>query len=242
MLVGFPWAVSATRGAGAPPSLRRVPPFAPPPSPASQRGAPAPLPHCGLSVAFGFLTARKSTRGAGAPPSLRRVFVPVGRRGGGHNEGRRRPSLIAALSRCRLAISGGVQRGAPAPLPHCGPSEGCFRGLGRLQRGAPAPLPHCGKCPKRTGYAPGGSTRGAGAPPSLRPCRARCRVRRCGRPTRGAGAPPSLRPLSLSVSKSASASTRGAGAPPSLRRRRGAAIGLGSGTTRGAGAPPSLRR
>ena len=63
----------------------------------SQRGAPAPLPHCGLPSAFLIHEWDRPTRGAGAPPSLRLaegvcVLLPAGA-----NEGRRRPSLIAAI-------------------------------------------------------------------------------------------------------------------------------------------------
>ena len=65
-----------------------------------QRGAPAPLPHCGGDSGAAAAYRAPTTRGAGAPPSLRLSnhfafsFVV------GFNEGRRRPSLIAATSQC----------------------------------------------------------------------------------------------------------------------------------------------
>ena len=135
----------------------------------NQRGAPAPLPHCGLAEYSSREDLLASTRGAGAPPSLRRIpkfgtFEEPGR-----NEGRRRPSLIAAYRSPSVIAAAPEQRGAPAPLPHCGGPSGrnkgwqvqTTRGAGAppslrrdlralpglnldFQRGAPAPLPHCG--------------------------------------------------------------------------------------------------
>ena len=157
-----------------------------------QRGAPAPLPHCGLVKAALSFRPSQSTRGAGAPPSLR-LFLPIpGDFHLGCNEGRRRPSLIAAsavmagiirfrrqrgapapLPHCG-GLAGGhpcprlVQRGAPAPLPHCGRPPSAYRDCRDAQRGAPAPLPHCGASPRRVSTRTDCPTRGAGAPPSLR--------------------------------------------------------------------------
>ena len=62
-----------------------------------------------------------------------------------------------------------AQRGAPAPLPHCGDAS-VWEAEGSLgQRGAPAPLHHCGKSGEPYLLRIPVPTRGAGAPPSLRP-------------------------------------------------------------------------
>ena len=157
-----------TRGAGAPPSLR------PPPSPhsstgAPQRGAPAPLPHCGRLCRFWLARRPRPTRGAGAPPSLRRFAGRVAPRPTGFNEGRRRPSLIAAEAGASVDAALYAQRGAPAPLPHCGKRWTRHPAGSGGQRGAPAPLPHCGQAGGGTLVEALQTTRGAGAPPSLRP-------------------------------------------------------------------------
>ena len=104
-----------------------------------QRGAPAPLPHCGYDTAALADAKSRATRGAGAPPSLR------------HH-----PCL-------RFIMSTTIQRGAPAPLPHCGLLAPPSDVIGGLQRGAPAPLPHCGNRSAKTfpGFSP---QRGAPAP------------------------------------------------------------------------------
>ena len=86
----------------------------------SQRGAPAPLPHCGQFPGRQAFYYRPATRGAGAPPSLRRMNMPGHRMLNFCNEGRRRPSLIAAFVWGGAWCEGAAQRGAPAPLPHCG--------------------------------------------------------------------------------------------------------------------------
>ncbi len=213
----------------------------------AQRGAPAPLPHCGGRF-------RKVSSDVN---SIR------------PNEGRRRPSLIAAR-----------------PLPDS-------QERARKQRGAPAPLPHCGRAPRRPRLAVI-ATRGAGAPPSLRRGLRRLVRVQTTAATRGAGAPPSLRreaavaligpgsrsnnegrrrpsliaapdggmlsasPVegnegrrrpSLIAARAALGScgrwwpTRGAGAPPSLRPIPRPPGCLRRATpTRGAGAPPSLRQ
>ena len=206
-----------------------------------QRGAPAPLPHCG---SFGGLAAA----------------------GRGTNEGRRRPSLIAAIQSPSRTSKPTDQRGAPAPLPHCGRHPGdpiaawCAptRGAGAPPSLRPLSPPGGGR-----GRAP---TRGAGAPPSLRR-ELHGVVFHGGIPTRGAGAPPSLRPPLPStrpelivfqrgapaplphcgfmpgvLSGFAGMATRGAGAPPSLRPDYSNATPGEEVATRGAGAPPSLRQ
>ena len=230
-----------------------------------QRGAPAPLPHCGSDFLAVVLLVCLATRGAGAPPSLRLCVWYWSVRPRVSNEGRRRPSLIAALPGCPAYQSASPQRGAPAPLPHCGLAAQAAGGNSTMQRGAPAPLPHCGPhilaVPPLLHHQRGApaplphcgnawacasvivqaSTRGAGAPPSLRhyqaaqddpadpPNEGRRRpsliaagVKRMGgviapRATRGAGAPPSLRPVLTRRRMRAFCPTRGAGAPPSLR-------------------------
>ena len=210
---------------------------------AAQRGAPAPLPHCGPTENAKYVSVGVATRGAGAPPSLRRLRPGAGGRLDRPNEGRRRPSLIAAVAlfvlRHRLhpnegrrrpsliAASGrtsiwpvaAIQRGAPAPLPHCGEQTPHNFGKRGRQRGAPAPLPHCGaKGDSRRRYASPNEGRRrpsliaalvvAGRPAFRRPQRgAPAPLPHCGMPlgrvtnagfiaTRGAGAPPSLRLLS----------------------------------------------
>ena len=60
------------------------------------------------------------------------------------------------------------QRGAPAPLPHCGGNIPGWLADAWDQRGAPAPLPHCGEAAASDIHIVSGTTRGAGAPPSLR--------------------------------------------------------------------------
>ena len=93
---GPPPTGAATRGAGAPPSLRQ---HLRPLKPACylQRGAPAPLPHCGrltniiVKPVYGNEGRRR--------PSLIAAFPRhLGADSEGTNEGRRRPSLIAAAS------------------------------------------------------------------------------------------------------------------------------------------------
>ena len=181
--------------ASAPLATPHKPPNKSPIKMRAQRGAPAPLPHCGHGLLQNNTGNTATTRGAGAPPSLRPIppVEPVGdwvaTRGAGappslrrvsggdlagratDNEGRRRPSLIAARVPCLKMRVRDCQRGAPAPLPHCGPAlignrpgvKRATRGAGappslRLldnvhdiphheQRGAPAPLPHCGIFP-----------------------------------------------------------------------------------------------
>ena len=191
-----PFCSPPTRGAGAPPSLRHIPPqsasprhpanegrrrpsliaaracwgyYSPAASPnegrrrpsliaarlrewmmmvpSRQRGAPAPLPHCGMYPRLVEIRRVLPTRGAGAPPSLRRRVHGAGRqdgpqptRGAGAPPSLRRRDIIHSHRRS------GHQRGAPAPLPHCGPAPSLFPSVD--------PFP----------------TRGAGAPPSLRPC------------------------------------------------------------------------
>ena len=154
---------------------------------AGQRGAPAPLPHCGLVQAAQVAPVSHPTRGAGAPPSLRHAVLRLSEpsrcttRGAGAppslrqpvrsgirtrprpNEGRRRPSLIAARRPTPCYSAGACQRGAPAPLPHCGLSSVSWKVEPPPQRGAPAPLPHCGP-PKRPPPAASGLQRGAPAP------------------------------------------------------------------------------
>ena len=225
-----------------------------------QRGAPAPLPHCGLPCVYVVEGMRCPTRGAGAPPSLRHKCVTshltrlLPTRGAGappslrlpvavgappilpDNEGRRRPSLIAAGLPVGDVLSDLLQRGAPAPLPHCGLRSVSGVAKTGSQRGAPAPLPHCGDFTGNPDVAERVATRGAGAPPSLRrvvvpsvPSRGRYNEgrrrpsliaafspggepRRLRPATRGAGAPPSLRPSDF-ASFCAAAAQRGAPAP-----------------------------
>ena len=61
-----------------------------------QRGANSPLPHCGPAVAAPRRVGGRPTRGEFAPPSLRRVWGGLSARQIEDNEGRIRPSLIAA--------------------------------------------------------------------------------------------------------------------------------------------------
>ena len=154
-----------------------------------------------------------------------------------YNEGRRRPSLIAAwagggavsvvlaqrgapapLPHCgdfagARAFFGGVQRGAPAPLPHCGVRHISITASSECQRGAPAPLPHCGVCRVTVVPTICRPTRGAGAPPSLRPAMPSNDASGFVCPTRGAGAPPSLRPAGTMAAAVAEYEQRGAPAP-----------------------------
>ena len=87
---------SSTRGEFAPPSLRPGSPLSYRPAGTGQRGANSPLPHCGRSPSGSTGIGFRTTRGEFAPPSLR----PPGRFGSSVrpvcNEGRIRPSLIAA--------------------------------------------------------------------------------------------------------------------------------------------------
>ena len=158
-----------------------------------------------------------ATRGAGAPPSLRHFRDRLIEMLAYNNEGRRRPSLIAApVPQLRAAAREG-QRGAPAPLPHCGGfrfGEGAYGGA---QRGAPAPLPHCGSWLIGGGIS---QKKQRGAPAPLPHCgvdmSAQFEVRHA---QRGAPAPlPHCGFPSTGVAQKCAPSTRGAGAPPSLRR------------------------
>ena len=181
-----------------------------------QRGAPAPLPHCGRLPVGGRVVHGFATRGAGAPPSLR---CPRSRPGGGRNrlnEGRRRPSLIAVYFRWVSRPTNGAQRGAPAPLPHCGWLQAGGAVAVGVQRGAPAPLPHCGTFADGMVYI-GCTQRGAPAP-----------LPHCGR-LAGAGR------VMVVVQRGAPAPLPHCGRPSA-----GFSVG-GRRTTRGAGAPPSLR-
>ena len=199
-----------TRGAGAPPSLRlRLPRFRS--ANPAQRGAPAPLPHCGDYPEGDAPGMVGPTRGAGAPPSLRLGSAGCAGALRFYNEGRRRPSLIAALDWEVYEREAQRQRGAPAPLPHCGKVKVRVWAVKSMQRGAPAPLPHCGWW--LPSVAPNQRDQ-RGAPAPLPHC--------------GAGSG-SNRAADLEA-------TRGAGAPPSLRQPAVAEGGLG-GHQRGAPAP-----
>ena len=65
-------------------------------SPTPQRGAASPLPHCGPAVAVVSDGFRLATRGGFAPPSLRLLPGQSTSASKQLNEGRLRPSLIAA--------------------------------------------------------------------------------------------------------------------------------------------------
>ena len=135
-----------------------------------QRGANSPLPHCGRRLRRRLLRRRVTTRGEFAPPSLRRIQSHREGHPYSNNEGRIRPSLIAASSSGPYSITDDAQRGANSPLPHCG------QAAAELKAAANEP------------------TRGEFAPPSLRP-----HLPKPFRPkllaTRGEFAPPSLRPI-----------------------------------------------
>ena len=157
------------------------------------------------------------------------------------NEGRRRPSLIAAGNPRFHPHSSSIQRGAPAPLPHCGSPEVHQAITDASQRGAPAPLPHCGVSRGSGEVKDTGATRGAGAPPSLR----RGNRRRLGNPP--APNEGRRRPSLIAANPWM---IKGVGIEPNEGRRRPSLIaafdapaGLRAGSpTRGAGAPPSLRQ
>ena len=83
--------------------------------PDAQRGAPAPLPHCGDEALKVLADLLDATRGAGAPPSLRHFrpgneFPPTY-----PNEGRRRPSLIAATKSATSPSSTSSNEGRRRP-------------------------------------------------------------------------------------------------------------------------------
>ena len=159
-----------------------------------------------------------ATRGEFAPPSLRRRVASSGWVGRAANEGRIRPSLIAACPLGWSMFSAATQRGANSPLPHCGmfyaglslneveDNEGRIRPslIAALrqpisetgfsgQRGANSPLPHCGALAV-AGFTSTIGQRGANSP-----------LPHCGNPD---GATPNV----------PCGSTRGEFAPPSLRQ------------------------
>ena len=109
-----------------------------------QRGAPAPLPHCGATGVYATRISSLSTRGAGAPPSLRLCGNIRRHRPATRNEGRRRPSLIAARTERRGGRGRATNEGRRRPsLIAAWVSVDSIQ-RSRRQRGAPAPLPHCG--------------------------------------------------------------------------------------------------
>ena len=135
-----------TRGEFAPPSLPEILAAAPGPDWQDQRGANSPLPHCRVYKHHSVIDLNATQRGANSPlphcrpcttvpcnwsafanegrirPSL--IAAPFGacRRSIDRppNEGRIRPSLIAAAAECPEAARKDGQRGANSPLPHCG--------------------------------------------------------------------------------------------------------------------------
>ena len=133
-----------TRGEFAPPSLRRGRDYRGGACPGDQRGANSPLPHCGVNDWACPRAVMSPTRGEFAPPSLRRAVWRRRASAEPTNEGRIRPSLIAAGGAGAGLLVDASQRGANSPLPHCG------RGFPRGNGAAPVP------------------TRGEFAPPSLR--------------------------------------------------------------------------
>ena len=158
----------ATRGGFAPPSLRPSPGHPRLPVPRinegrlrpsliaagrgrayhrgrlGQRGAASPLPHCG-SDALDELPSLRMQRGAASPlPHCGGADGVGGQFGAGYNEGRLRPSLIAAYFR----------RAGCAAYPA---NEGRLR---------PSLIAAC--LPPFYVYSPAGTTRGGFAPPSLR--------------------------------------------------------------------------
>ena len=85
-----------------------------------QRGANSPLPHCGSRTAERGVRRSIATRGEFAPPSLRPLRELAACCGAPNNEGRIRPSLIAAIALGASQVITRLQRGANSPLPHCG--------------------------------------------------------------------------------------------------------------------------
>ena len=110
----------------------------------SQRGANSPLPHCGNLTTLNIGCPASATRGEFAPPSLRRERVGSADWRVRGNEGRIRPSLIAAKTWRRKPGGSCPQRGANSPLPHCGRVALKIAPIDSVQRGANSPLPHCG--------------------------------------------------------------------------------------------------
>ena len=133
-----------------------------------QRGANSPLPHCGRISVPAALRDAVATRGEFAPPSLRRYLreddegqapvnegrirpsliaaIPVGERHNAvvANEGRIRPSLIAASTRPGRPWPPTATRGEFAP-PSLRRGDDDLIVHPRRQRGANSPLPHCGR-------------------------------------------------------------------------------------------------
>ena len=212
---------------------------------AAQRGANSPLPHCGRTCNTPLLLTSWPTRGEFAPPSLRLLpsegvyRVGAGQRGansplphcgeaGAHcpgegwppNEGRIRPSLIAARWGWPLmAQTGRTNEGRIRPsLIAAERRRGWWR-FARRQRGANSPLPHCGRRVKYDRVIAACANEGR-IRPSLIAAR-QCRAGRLptGRPTRGEFAPPSLRPpAGWRTMNYDRVPTRGEFAPPSLRQ------------------------
>ena len=228
-----------TRGEFAPPSLR------PQPGrsglrPDWQRGANSPLPHCGRSVVSSSAMWSGTTRGEFAPPSLRRVLQ--GRRGHSRrcNEGRIRPSLIAALSAAPPPPNPPPNEGRIRPSLIAAWTEYCYQAKPRTTRGEFAP-PSLRRLFNGLRFPVRRPTRGEFAPPSLRRAPRR-RVWGCPPPTRGEFAPPSLRP-GLPVPDGLPFQQRGANSPlPHCGRNIKPDTAWMTASTRGEFAPPSLRR
>ena len=155
------------------------------------------------------------------------------------NEGRIRPSLIAAGGARLFLDTYLTTRGEFAP-----PSlrqKAQFRIPSWWgQRGANSPLPHCGMTGENENELER-VQRGANSP--LPHCGG---IERVGGPdgwgtTRGEFAPPSLRRLGGFLYIERRPATRGEFAPPSLRPEEGLVPTLADGATRGEFAPPSLR-
>ena len=234
-----PQGTPATRGAGAPPSLRLwnwwitwwwI-------APNEGRRRPSLIAAYPAGCLAGFHPVNEGRR---RPSLIAASVLPCSAQVAASNEGRRRPSLIAAMSQWRYSSMASVQRGAPAPLPHCGTARKPIRHSIPFQRGAPAPLPHCGSVDDPA--TPDHSWQ-RGAPAPLPHCgNTRFVSGSTMKTNEGRRRPSLIAACNRARSLAWSSSTRGAGAPPSLR------LGLVDGdsrplfATRGAGAPPSLRR
>ena len=163
-----------------------------------QRGANSPLPHCGHHTGKNEAKGPAATRGEFAPPSLRRGPADGGRGRLPGNEGRIRPSLIAAADPIafRYSIRTNEGRIRPSLIAAAASPPAGYRRL--RQRGANSPLPHCGGWEARQRSRSAASTRGEFAPPSLRREGGDASPYLDG-PTRGEFAPPSLRQSSAAV-------------------------------------------
>ena len=138
---------------------------------AAQRGSNSTLLHCGVDYGSSPYRKGRTTRVEFDPPSLRPGKSGLAYHGVLDNEGRIRPSFIAAsdLGFCVCKLC--AQRGSNSTLLHCGWRLLSTGGGGDAQRGSNSTLLHCGG---GSSAVPPDRGRQRGANSTLLPCGPLC--------------------------------------------------------------------